>query len=290
MVIVDKDLIKFIERKNIIIESIDPEFPFNPELQVGPGSIDLRLSNKFRKYKKNVSFVDLSISGDTESFDLDANQDLIIEPGELLLATTLEIVILPANISGIITGRSSISRLGLLVQCTQDFIQPGHSHLIPLQLVNVINRPIHIKPYLLICQIILLYTTSSAITPYNERQHAKYLNELISPEPSRIGIELGLDKPEDLELPAETTNNFIDLKKEVNNWKNKVKSAEATRDSIASRIRRVINAVFVILGASVGLIIFELNVTPFPSTKFLVASSFALLCIYFVIIANWRQK
>jgi len=290
MVIVDKDLLKLIERKNIIIKSIEPEFPFNPELQVGPGSIDLRLSTKFRKYKSNVSFVDLSISGDTESFDLDANQDLIIKPGELLLATTLEIVILPANIAGIITGRSSISRLGLLVQCTQDYIQPGHSHLIPLQLVNVTNRPIHIKPYLLICQIILLHATSRAIAPYDQRLNAKYKNELIGPEPSRIGIELGLDNPEDLESPAEITNKFSDLKNEVKNWKNKVKSAEATRDSIASRIRKVINAVYIILGASIGLIIFELDVVPFPSTKFLVASSFALLCIYFGIIANWRQK
>jgi len=290
MIIVDKDLAKLIEKRHIIIESIDPAFPFDPESQIGPGSIDLHLSNRFRKYKKNVSLIDLSTKGDTESFELDVGQDLVIKPGELLLATSLEIVILPPNIAGLVTGRSSIARLGLLVQCSQDYIQPGHAHLVPLQLINVTDRPICIAPYLLICQIALFCTTSSAAVPYSMRKGAKYRDELLGPQPSRIGIELGLDKPEDLRLPAESTERFKELEKEAMTWRSRVQSVEGERAKLRNRLSSVLAVVYIVLGASIGVVIQELDTVPFPSLKLLVASAFTVLSITIAAVANWRQR
>lgn len=123
--IVDRDLRRLIQERVIIIHSVDHSMPFDPTAQIGAGSIDLRLYNVLRRYKQEVDVIDLSAEPITELFSVAAHEDIEITPGELLLATTLELVILPANIGGLITGRSSVARRGLMVQISQDFAIQG---------------------------------------------------------------------------------------------------------------------------------------------------------------------
>lgn len=49
---------------------------------------------------------------------------------------TLEKVSLSGEFAGIISGRNSVGRLGVLEHCAAEFIKPGHWSTIPLQLVN----------------------------------------------------------------------------------------------------------------------------------------------------------
>src|SRR5437667_11840072 len=99
---------------------------------------------------------------------------------------------------GIISPRSSIARLGLSV-VEQILMHPGHSQAVALQLTNKTDRPIKIRPLLPICQIMLLQSTSYAAKPY----YGKYLKESSIPYPSGIGVELGLEKEEQLNKPAD---------------------------------------------------------------------------------------
>lgn len=198
MVIIDKDLKELIDKKRLLIQVGDENPPFNPIEQIGPSSIDLRLSRVFRKYKSEAHIVDLTqsttdlieeentdLTGEenTELIELPLDGDLIIKPGELLLGLTVEAITLPADISGFIAARSSIARLGLSV-VEQPLIHPGYSGSIALQLKNNIDRPIKIKPLLVICQVMFLKTTNSAEKPYE----GKYLYE------SRIPLASQLDK------------------------------------------------------------------------------------------------
>ena len=83
--------------------------------------------NKFRTFSGHTApFIDLSGPKDEVSAALDRvmSDEIVIEdgeafylhPGELALAVTFESVTLPADLVGWLDGRSSLARLGLMVQ------------------------------------------------------------------------------------------------------------------------------------------------------------------------------
>jgi dCTP deaminase len=284
MIIVDRDIHKLIEERTVIIESIDPEQPFNPSEQIGAGSIDLRLSNSIRKYKQSVNTIDLSLTGDTEPAEIAPNGEFIIQPNELILATTLEIVLLPPNIAGIITGRSSIARLGLLVNVTQVYMQPGHSQLVPLQLVNITNRPIKIKASLPICQIVLMFTSSRAKVPYGDNKNAKYRNELLEPMPSKIGVELGLDDPDQISSSGNPAK-YKELQEAVSLLRQETHE-KSWLEGYKKRLNGVLFAVYLVLGACISIDLPEALAKPFPSTAFIVYTIIIIFCLVIIIIAK----
>ncbi len=286
MVIVDRDLRRLIGDGTIGISSIDEDFPFDDKHQIGPGSVDLRLNNIVRKYKDNVREIDLSVAGHTESFHIPADDEIMIYPHEILMATTLEIVILPSNIAGFVTGRSSIARLGLMVHVSQHYIQPGHSQLIPLQLVNVTNLPIRIKPFIPICQVAFIYASSNAQVPYGSKRDAKYLDELTAPDPSKIGEELGLDRPGT--LPEVRSEKHRQVQAQVAQLKRK--NIEASlRKNFKRQLSRIMFANYLVLGASISVFLDEIAATPFPSLKLIVSGVFIVFCLVITFVANWRS-
>jgi len=74
----------------------------------------------------------------------------------------LEWIRLPERISGYVTGRSSWGRRGLIIE-TAAGIHPGFSGCLALELANVGELPIALKPGMRICQIFLHQTTSGQI-------------------------------------------------------------------------------------------------------------------------------
>lgn len=277
MILVDQDIKKLLKNNKIIISSIEPDMPFSLEKQLEAGSIELRLSNRIRKYKSSVEVIDLSLTGDTVLESIEPGNEFTIMPGEIILATTLELVILPANIAALVTGRSSIARLGLMVQCSQDYLQPGHSQLVPLQLVNVTNKPIKLMPYIPICKIALLLTNSAAEVPYPLRSDARYLSEISNPQPSQIGVELGSDDPNELndgfvEQDAQVMSRISQLRKQV--------VSSPIQNPNPGKNRQLLSyAILVIIGASVGLMMQEIVVQPFPSSKLIVSGTFFIFSV-----------
>ena len=131
MFIVDKGLKKLIDQ-DILQITVDDEYPpFDPSKQIGPSTIDLRLSRIFRRYKPEVDTIDLTQEKETEIIELALDGELAIQPGELILGLTVEIIRLPANISGLTAARSSIARLGLSVG-EQTLIHPGYTGSVAL--------------------------------------------------------------------------------------------------------------------------------------------------------------
>ena len=189
MFIVDKDLKNLIDQDVLQITVDNENPPFNPLEQIGASSIDLRLSRVFRKYKPGGNTVDLVQEEETEIIKLPLDGELTIQPGEFLLGLTVEIIKLPANISGFIAARSSIARLGLSV-VEQPLIHPGYEGSVALQLKNNRDRPLKIKPMLAICQVMFLYGTDFAEKPYGSGKTGKYLNEAGFPRSSQIRVEL----------------------------------------------------------------------------------------------------
>lgn len=134
---------KEIERRlgnDIIIE------PYVAE-QLNPNSYNLRLHNELLIYKGDI--LDPKENNETETLVI-PEEGLVLEPGQLYLARTLEYTE-TRGLVPMILGRSSVGRLGITVHITSGFGDVGFCGYWTLQLTCV--KKVRIYPNMKICQI-----------------------------------------------------------------------------------------------------------------------------------------
>jgi dCTP deaminase len=138
------------------------------EHRLQPASIDLLLSNEFRVYDHGQTVaVDLADPATYQGITrLVRHARFVLHPGEFILATTQERVIVPNDIMARVEGKSSIGRLGLVVHATAGFIDPGFTGEITLECSNLSPVPIVLHVGLPICQVSFAYMTSAVERPY----------------------------------------------------------------------------------------------------------------------------
>lgn len=188
MVLSDRDIKKALHNKRI---AITPK----PDLstQLGSCSIDLRLGNTFRVFDHSkYGHIDPSkkdFSNEiTKVIKVAKNGDFIMQPGEFVLAVTLENVKIPSDLMGRLEGRSSLGRLGLVVHSTASIFDPGWDGKPVLELGNLGRMAIRLTVGMRICAMTFEELSSPAETPYTKKKHAKYKFQK-GPEESRIHEE-----------------------------------------------------------------------------------------------------
>jgi dCTP deaminase len=149
------------------------EIKFEPQItedQIGPGSVDLTLSNEFLKMKTGLRLkpYDLKETNFADLFEEIISESIVIQPGELILAKTLEKITLSPNICGWIQGRSKYARLGISVHVASSFIQPGISNRQVLEIVNLSKIPYTLHSGMRICQVIFQRTITKTSKPYSK--------------------------------------------------------------------------------------------------------------------------
>lgn len=98
-----------------------------------------------------------------------------LEPGDFILGSTFETVSVPEDMVARVEGKSSLGRLGLLIHATAGFIDPGFKGTITLEICNLNDRAIILRPGLAICQISYTKLTSPATEPYGHpKLNSKY--------------------------------------------------------------------------------------------------------------------
>lgn len=140
--------------------------PDEARFRSGSGaSIDLHLGRWFRTLKQSKLPV-LKLGGSTpdtpatkEHF-VPFDDEFVLHPGKFVLGITLEWLTLPGKLAGHVTGKSSLGRRGLIIE-TAAGIHPGFAGGLTLELANVGEIPIALKPGMPICQIFLHRTISS---------------------------------------------------------------------------------------------------------------------------------
>lgn len=154
---------------------------FDLAKQLQPGSIDLHFRNEINRFKLNdgdvLSFERIAQKNYLSPDVIPTDKPLIIQPHEIILTTTLENIFLSEEFAGLITGRSSFARLGLMVQCCQDFINPGLKNAVALQLVNLSPYPIELDIHTPICQLVIIKISGIPSKAYSEIKTAKYRGE-----------------------------------------------------------------------------------------------------------------
>lgn len=172
-------------------ETGDLEFDIDKQLQLG--SIDLRFRHECKRIKLQkddiLNYEMLKNHSYTELFELNNSEKLKIKPGEIIFTTTLETVQLSEQFAGIITGRSSIARLGIMVHCCQEYINPGHMQPLPLQIINLGPNVVELDLSVPVCQLILFKLRTPSTGKYKDKKGAKYANE-VGPVNSQIHKEI----------------------------------------------------------------------------------------------------
>ena len=148
------------------------------EDSIQPASVDLHLSNKFVVFHYGKSIY-LDTKKPVDEFMKEFIEDeFVIYPGQLVLASTYERIGLSNNIAGRVEGKSSLGRIGLMVHVTAGFIDPGNELNITLELVNLSPVPIKLYYKMPIAQICFMETKNPAEYPYgHEKLNSKYFGD-----------------------------------------------------------------------------------------------------------------
>jgi dCTP deaminase len=88
------------------------------------------------------------------SYHVRFGEDFILHPRSFVLGVTLEWMRLPSNLGGYVTGKSSWGRRGLII-ATATGVHPGFTGCLTLELSNLGDIPIAIRPGLAIGQLFL---------------------------------------------------------------------------------------------------------------------------------------
>lgn len=175
--------------------------PFDLDKQLQLGSIDLHFRYEFGRIEvedgKTLNSQMLRDHSYLRPDKVKNGTKIILEPGEIIMTTTQEIVSLSNEFAGIVTGRSSVARLGIMVHCCQEFINPGHGQPIPLQLINMAPCPVELDLSSTICQLVIFRLATPASSSYSLEKDSKYAKE-VGPMPSKYHEE----------LPIETADEF----------------------------------------------------------------------------------
>jgi dCTP deaminase len=181
MLLSDRDIRKAMDAGDIVFD------PYTPEM-IQPASIDVRLDRFFRIFNsREYTCIDPAENQGalTEEFSVDADQPMILHPGEFVLGSTLENIHISGSLGARLEGKSSLGRLGILTHSTAGFIDPGFDGHITLELSDVNSLPVKLWPGMKIGQICFFSLSSPAEHPYGSQGVGSHYQGQRGPTPSR---------------------------------------------------------------------------------------------------------
>jgi len=151
--------------------------PWDPSL-VQPASVDVRLGREFRVMRNNrLTHIDPFVANDAlmDEVTPPEGEEFVLHPGEFALGHTAEVFTFPDDVVGVVNGKSSLGRLGLLVHATAGYVDPAFHGSIVLELSNVSTLPILLRPGMKIAQMVFQRMDRPAERPYGHPElNSKY--------------------------------------------------------------------------------------------------------------------
>jgi len=189
MILSDRDIKKAITEGRI---KVDPAPDF--ATQLGSCSLDLHLGREARVFRPSkVTHVDTknmqAAERIMEELLVPEDEPLVLHPGDLVLATTLEWLEISNDLLGRIEGRSSLGRLGVIVHGTASIFDAGWKGKPVMELGNLGVVPVLLWPGMRICAFTFEELSSPAEVPYTAKKEAKYAHQA-KPLASRFTEEI----------------------------------------------------------------------------------------------------
>lgn len=194
MILSDEDIKARLAAGDLVVDPLD-----DPEMQIQPASIDLRLGGEFLEFRRtNIPCIHPDRESETDEYVstttvADGGQ-FILHPGDFVLGTTKERVAIPPDLLATVEGRSSLGRLAIVIHATAGIVDPGYEGQITLELSNLGTAPVALLPGMRVSQLVFTKLTSPAARPYGDARGSKYQGQR-GPQASRIGADPEFDQP-----------------------------------------------------------------------------------------------
>lgn len=138
------DILEYIRGGKLYFE------PKIPEDRVRQVSIDLFLGRRFTTFKNAPAYLPSirmhpSLWESADLFEHREDETFLLQPGQLVLAQTLERVHIPNDLVGFVEGRSSFARIGVTIHVTAPKIDPGFAGQMTLEMANFGKLPVELR-------------------------------------------------------------------------------------------------------------------------------------------------
>ena len=186
MILSDSDIRRRLDEGCLTVEPLA-----DPELQIQPASVDLRLGREFLEFQRtNIPCIHPDSEHEVEEYVtetvVEEGEEFILHPGDFVLGTTVERVEVPADLIARVEGRSSLGRLAVVIHATAGIVDPGYRGQVTLELSNLGTAPVALTPGMRISQVIFTELKTAADRPYGAERGSKYQDQ-IGPQASKIG-------------------------------------------------------------------------------------------------------
>lgn len=162
MFLSDVDIKKGVKDGSIVIK------PFS-EKKLQLASYDVTLDNEFKVIDRHDTiFVDPvnKIFPKTKTTIVKDGDAFVLHPGETVLGKQREFIGVDHSHLILLSGKSSLARIGIAVHTTAMLFNPGHHFYPTFELLNTSNVPVILRPGMEIAQILFAKLTSESSKNY----------------------------------------------------------------------------------------------------------------------------
>lgn len=183
MFLSDTDILAEVKAGHITLEPFDKK-------RLQPATYDIRLGNTFivNDAHSTVAIDPVKkIYPKTQTIEVKDGDEFILHPGISILGYSKErfgsdYYLIEVN------GKSSLARIGLIVHNSASIVNPGHYLHIALELCNLNNVPIVLRPGMEIAQ--LSFSTLSSNTAQSYKETGRYVRDnfksYVPPKPKAV--------------------------------------------------------------------------------------------------------
>ena len=164
MFLSDVDIMKGVKSGALTIE------PFSED-QLQLASYDVTLGNEFEVVDRHLvqaSDPARKIYPSTRRFKVEDDGEFVLHPGENVLGKQREFIGVDNEHLILLSGKSSLARIGLVVHNTAMLFNPGHKFYPTFELVNASNIPIILRPGMHIAQLLFAKLSSPTSKSYED--------------------------------------------------------------------------------------------------------------------------
>ena len=167
MFLSDKDILAEVKAGTITLEPFDRK-------RLQPATYDIRLGNTFIINDAHSTKAIDPVKGifpNTQTIEVADGDEFVLHPGVSILGYSKERFGSDSYLIEV-NGKSSLARIGLIVHNSASIVNPGHYLNIALELCNLNNVPIVLRPGMEIAQ--LTFSTLSSHTKKSYKQTGRY--------------------------------------------------------------------------------------------------------------------
>jgi dCTP deaminase len=151
VIISDSTIVNLLQSGDLLI------LPDPSDRQIQPVSVDLRLGNSWCHLPRDPE--------DRTGHHRIISEEMNVRPGAFVLGCTLERIKLPSYLAGVVKGKSSWARRGIMVEAA-GLVDPGFDGQITLEIKNLSHLPRLLRAGDMIAQIMFLPVDKSVTRPY----------------------------------------------------------------------------------------------------------------------------